>query len=407
MECGEQDEIPDPCRLSTYDYHLPGELVANEPSQRRDHSRLLLIHRLTGKTKHLRFTELADILRPTDLLVINETKVVPAALFGTKATGGRVELLVLDPAAPDKGPGCHIAAPGCSPDCGTGPSAGLFRPDHGRLESQPHSIQPSEATGDRPACRVCMVKSSKPLKCGAGIRLEGGAELVVEEALGAGRALIRFPAVESEFLAFLEQNGLPPLPPYISRKDRVLTQDLERYQTVYCRAPGSVAAPTAGLHFTRELMDRLGGRGIEIARVLLHVGAGTFTPVRDEDIRLHNMQPEYYEITEHAAEAVSKAVGEGRRVVAVGTTTVRVLEGTADGTGQLKPGRGWTNLFITPGYSFKLVGGLVTNFHLPKSTLLMLTCAFGGTGQVLNAYEEAAGFGYLFYSYGDVCVIID
>ncbi len=362
----DRPEVPDRFRPGTYDYDLPPELIAQEPSPYRDMSRLLLIDRRTGRIGRHLFRDIVDLLSPSDLLVMNETRVVPAALHGTKNTGGRVELLVIDPAAP-------------------------------RRTGNP----------DEPAMRLCMLKSSKPVREGARIVVGPGVELVVVEARSSGRAMVRFPVSESGFMAFLDAQGMPPLPPYIRREGRIKTRDSERYQTVYARVAGSVAAPTAGLHFTPEVLAALDGRGIESARILLHVGPGTFTPIREEDSRLHRMESEYYEIPHDSARTITRAVQDKRRIVAVGTTTVRALESAATPHGELEPGRGWTDLFITPGYGFRVVGGLVTNFHLPRSTLLMLTCAFGGTEHVLAAYRKATELGYRFYSYGDVSVIID
>ncbi|MEW6351740.1 MAG: tRNA preQ1(34) S-adenosylmethionine ribosyltransferase-isomerase QueA [Thermodesulfobacteriota bacterium] len=359
-------EVPDGCRLSAYEYELPAELIAQAPSPCRDMSRLLLIDRKSGRIRHHRFREIADLLSPSDLLVMNETRVVPAALHGIKTTGGRVELLVIDPAAPDK-----------------------------------------RGNPEEPAVRLCMVKSSKPVREGARIVMGPGVELSVEETRDSGRAVVRFPVPETEFGAFLATHGVPPLPPYIKRDGRIKTRDSERYQTIYSRVPGSVAAPTAGLHFTPEVLDALDRRGIESTRILLHVGPGTFTPIREEDTRQHRMEPEYYEIPAAAARTIARAARDHRRIVAVGTTTVRALETAAKIHGEVEPSQGWTDLFITPGYRFQVVGGLVTNFHLPRSTLLMLTCAFGGTEHVLDAYAKATQLGYRFYSYGDVTVIID
>jgi S-adenosylmethionine:tRNA ribosyltransferase-isomerase len=252
-----------------------------------------------------------------------------------------------------------------------------------------------------------MVKASKRLKAGDVIRLANGSELTAEETVAAGRVRVRFPVAESDLLRFLDTHGQPPLPPYIKAHGLAGEQDRTRYQTVYSRVPGSVAAPTAGLHFTEDLLARLAARGIEIVRVTLHVGPGTFTPVRHEDVRLHVMESENYEISEETAETLNRARKEGRRIVAVGTTTVRALESAATSEGVVASGRASTNLFIIPGYSFKIVHNMITNFHLPASTLLMLVCALGGTEGMLRAYQEAINLKYLFYSYGDACLILD
>jgi S-adenosylmethionine:tRNA ribosyltransferase-isomerase len=358
-----------PCvhKLSTYDYELPAGLIAQEPATARDQARLLVIHRSTGRLAHHSFRDLPELLDPTDLLVINETKVVPVALTARKESGGTVELLVLDPAA-----------------------------------------QPETYGYDRArASRVCQYKASKPLRPGMTLRMDGGPELTVVSEVQAGRALVAFPVQEWELATFLERWGSPPLPPYIRPAGRRLDRDRERYQTVYARTAGSVAAPTAGLHFTPELFARLEERGIEIATVLLHVGMGTFAPVRDEDIRVHRMEEEYYEIPQSSAEAIERAYAEGRRIIAVGTTSVRAVESAVGEDGALEHIQGRTHLFITPGYAFSRIRGLITNFHLPRSTLLMLVAAFAGLELTMAAYREAIASNYRFYSYGDACLIVD
>jgi S-adenosylmethionine:tRNA ribosyltransferase-isomerase len=358
--------IPAHFRLGTYTYELPPELIAQEPAQVRDQSRLLALSKSTGEFRHHSFRDLPSLLFPSDLLVINETKVTPASLIGRKPTGGRVELLVLDPAVMQLGTRRN--------DC---------------------------------AIRTCLVRTSKRLRQGAVIQIVDGPEIAVEENTGPGRVLVRFPVPEDEFLTFLNHYGRPPLPPYIRAEDRATSDDRERYQTIYAKIAGSVAAPTAGLHFTEELMEELQEKGVNIARILLQVGPGTFTPVRDEDIRLHQMESEFYQISTEAADSIANAYQEGRRVIAVGTTTVRALESAAAEKGVVRPGKGQTGLFIMPGHSFKVVRGLVTNFHLPGSTLLMLVCALGGIGPVMNAYKEAVKEKYRFYSYGDACLVLD
>ncbi|HMK37134.1 MAG TPA: tRNA preQ1(34) S-adenosylmethionine ribosyltransferase-isomerase QueA [Desulfomonilaceae bacterium] len=360
----EAAEFFDLHRLSTYQYHLPRDLIAQEPSLVRDDSRLLVLHSRTGEILHHRFSDLPLLLSPNDLLVLNETKVIPALLVGRKITGGRVEMLVLDPA---------IAA-------------------EGKLQT---------------AVRTCMVKASKRLRRGDIIRLDDCTELLVEETPAPGRARVRFPVQEVRLLDFLDAHGQMPLPPYLKAHGLGRAQDRTRYQTVYSHIPGSVAAPTAGLHFTPDLLKKIEARGVETTRITLHVGPGTFTPVRHEDIRLHKMESETYDIPEPAMEAVNRARGAHRRIVAVGTTTVRALESAATRGGEVRAGAGATDLFIIPGYSFKIIHNMITNFHLPGSTLLMLVCALGGTGQILTAYRAAINQKYLFYSYGDACLIFD
>ena len=361
-----REPIPEPYRLETYQYDLPDELVAQEPCRSRDQSRLLVLDRNSGRVEHKLFHDLPSLLRPSDLLALNETRVIPASLVAHKSSGGRVEILVLDPA--------------------------------GRSHEQ-HAAHS--------AVRVCMVKSSKPLRRGAGITLGKGPELTIEEIIAPGRVAIRFPVTNAEFLSFLDEHGRPPLPPYIKNAHRDMERDKSRYQTVYGTVPGSVAAPTAGLHFSEELLSQLSACGIEIARVVLHVGPGTFLPVRHEDIRLHAMESETYEISEEAAGKINAALKDARRIIAVGTTTVRALESSAMETGIVQAGRRSTDLFIVPGHKFRVVQGLITNFHLPGSTLLMLVCAFGGVDKILAAYQNAVENNLRFYSYGDACLIID
>ncbi len=357
-------DIPQTYRLSTYDYELPETLIAQEPTARRDESRLLLISRRTGAIRHHYFQDLPGLLNPSDLLIVNESRVVPALLKGHKTTGGRVELLVLDPAR-----------------------------------------VPGTAAASSEAVRTCMMKSSKPVKEGGHIILDADTRLTVQESLGDGRTRVRFPCTEETFSSFLEQHGTPPLPPYIKSRD--LLRDRNRYQTVYATCDGSVAAPTAGLHFTDELMRRLRDRGIQTASLVLHVGPGTFAPIRSEDIRRHRMETEHYEIPADTVERIAQTKATGGRVIAVGTTCVRALESAASSEGVVQPGRGSTDLFIMPGYAFKIVDGLVTNFHLPRSTLLVLISSFTGNDTIMNAYGESIKLKYRFYSYGDACLIAD
>lgn len=357
------EEIPPRFRLSTYSFHLPAELIAQEPSPERDKSRLMLLDRERGSISHRVFSELPFLLDPSDLLVLNETKVVPAALTGHKASGGKVDLLVLNPACP-------------------------------------------RAEAHEPAVRSCMFRSGKPLRPGTTIFVEGGIELTAVDTTEPGRIDVEFPSSEENFLDFLGEYGSTPLPPYIRNQSRRGDRDRERYQTVYSRTSGSVAAPTAGLHFTRGLLAALEERGVLTTKILLHVGPGTFRPVKTEDIRSHRMESEFFEISPEAAAAVNDAREQGRRIIAVGTTAVRTLESAAAEDGTVSASSGQTSLFIVPGYEFRIVQGLVTNFHLPGSTLLMLVCALGGREMVLAGYTEAVKGRYRFYSYGDACLIV-
>ncbi len=358
--------IPPEYRLETYDYTLPPELIAQEPLPEREDSRLMVFRRGAGRAEHRRFSDIPSLLEPSDMVVINETRVIPALLTGQKKTGGRVELLVLDPA--------------------------------------PHVAPPVQTASTR---RQCLVRSSKPLRPGAELEIQEGFTVIAEETISRGRVNIRFPVAEHDFLRFLDANGKAPLPPYIRLESREENRDRARYQTVYASTPGSVAAPTAGLHFTDRILEALQRRGIEIVRILLHVGPGTFTPVREEDIRRHSMEAESCSIPEDGAARIARAMAENRRIIAVGTTTVRALESAATEDGSVRCFSGRSDLFIYPGYRFKVVKGMITNFHLPRSTLLMLVCAFAGTDNALVAYQDAVARRYRFFSYGDACLILD
>jgi S-adenosylmethionine:tRNA ribosyltransferase-isomerase len=355
--------------LDDLDFELPGELVAQSPAEPRDASRLLLLPRGGGPTRHLRFADLPDLLAPGDLLVLNDSRVLPARLAGRKASGGKVELLLVEP-LPDGG------EPGEGPAAGVGPGRG----ERWRAMGQ----------------------ASKPIRPGARLDL-GGLVAEVEEAEGEGFYAVRFDRAGADLLAALERVGRMPLPPYIRREPS--EADRERYQTVVAREAGSVAAPTAGLHFTNELLARIAAWGVEVATVTLHVGPGTFLPVRARRLEDHRMHAERYEVPVATARAHAAARARGGRVVAVGTTAVRTLE-SATSNGGIRPGPGRTDLFIRPGHLFRAVDGLVTNFHLPRSTLLALVCAFGGPERVLAAYREAVAARYRFFSYGDAMAIL-
>jgi S-adenosylmethionine:tRNA ribosyltransferase-isomerase len=340
-------------RLSEFDYHLPERLIAQEPVTPRDASRLLVVRR-AGADEHRTFAELDRLLAPGDLLVFNDAKVIPARLVGQKESGGRAELLLTEPLE--------------------GPWGVRWR---------------------------AMGQSSKALRAGTTIAFEGLAA-TIESAEGEGFFTVRFDRAGAELEAAIAAAGRMPLPPYIRREPTAA--DRERYQTVLARVPGSAAAPTAGLHFTPELLARLEGRGIARTAITLHVGPGTFLPVRSEEVEGHRMHAERFEVPTAAAAAFAACRARGGRVVAVGTTAVRTLESAFDG-GRLKVGEGRTELFIRPGYRFQAVDGMVTNFHLPRSTLLMLVCALAGRERVLAAYEGAVEMGYRFYSYGDAMLI--
>jgi S-adenosylmethionine:tRNA ribosyltransferase-isomerase len=353
-------------RTSDFDYHLPPELIAQTPLEPRDASRLLVLDRATGRMEHSRFANLLHYLHPGDVLVLNESRVIPARLRGRRDdTGGKVELLLLR----REGPGVWQA---------------LAKPGR-RL--RPGVTVTLEAAGDGPAPQV--------------------------EVLAAAADGIKRVRLAQEDAIY--QVGEMPLPPYIRRR----LEDPERYQTVYALHPGSVAAPTAGLHFTRSLLERLQQAGVELAFVTLHVGLDTFGPVHSEDPTEHKIHTEEYELSAGAAAALNRARGEGRRIIAVGTTSVRVLEQVAQGMAEsgrqeLEPCRGRASLFILPGHRFRLVEAMITNFHLPRSTLVMLVSAFAGRdpstssgqGLVLRAYQEAIAHRYRFYSFGDAMLVV-
>ncbi len=340
--------------LSDFDYELPKELIAQHPPPQRGQSRLLVIPKAGGPLQHRMFTDLPEYLKPGDCLVLNDTKVIPARLIGQRATGGRVELLLLRQISDREWEA--LAKP-----------ARRLRP-HERL------IFSEELT----------------------------AEIV---AMGSeGRRIVRLD-YEGDFWAVLERAGQTPLPPYIRRK-KPEPQDRERYQTVYAAVPGAVAAPTAGLHFTPELLQEMERKGIRIARLTLHVGLGTFRPIQTENIENHRMHAEYYSVSERAAAIINETRAQQGRIVAVGTTVVRTLETIVDENERVRPGSGMTDLYITPGFVFRATDALITNFHLPRSSLLVLVAAFVGRERILEAYQEAIRRGYRFYSYGDATLII-
>ncbi|QTF93443.1 tRNA preQ1(34) S-adenosylmethionine ribosyltransferase-isomerase QueA [Halomonas sp. BM-2019] len=330
-----------------FHYDLPDELIARYPSEQRSDCRLLCVDGESGEFRHRRFPDLLELLEPGDLLVFNDTRVIPARLHGHKASGGRVEMLLERPLDAHRG--------------------------------------------------LAHLRASKSPKPGTELIFEGGIRALVE---GRRDALfeLRFLG-ETPLIQLLEQHGHMPLPPYIDRADE--TADRERYQTVYARRDGAVAAPTAGLHFDEPLLEALAEKGVERAFVTLHVGAGTFQPVRADDIREHVMHSEWLEVDEETCAKVRAARAAGRRVIAVGTTSVRCLESATGENGEIAPYRGETDIFIYPGYAWRCVNALITNFHLPESTLLMLVASFAGFETTLSAYREAVAERYAFFSYGD------
>ena len=334
-------------KRTDFTFELPPELIAQTPLPQRDASRLMVLDRRTGEVRHRHFTDLTEYLRPGDCLVMNDSRVLPARLLGVRPTGGAAELLLLRELGED--------------------------------------------------CWECLAKPAR--KLGAGQRVifgDGALTATVREVLEDGGRIVKF-SYDGIFLEILDRLGRMPLPPYIKKE----LQDQERYQTVYSRETGSAAAPTAGLHFTNELLETIREMGVSEAFVTLHVGLGTFRPVKEDNIEDHDMHSEFCQISREAADKVNAAKERGSRVIAVGTTSCRTLEAFSDSSGRLEPASGWTDIFIYPGYSFKCVDALVTNFHLPESTLLMLISALAGRDRVLAAYREAVQERYRFFSFGD------
>ncbi len=343
--------------VSDFDYELPQELIAQMPADKRENSRMLVLHPKTQTIEHKHFYDIVDYLDENTLLVMNNTKVLPARLYGTKDTGAKIEVFLLE----------------------------IVKDNFWK----------------------CLIKPSKRVKCGTVIKISDELSAKVVERL------------EDEWVAellhtgdlfeILHRVGNIPLPPYIERKtqtDELKKFDMERYQTVYAKDEGSVAAPTAGLHFTKEILEKLKSKGVEMAYVTLNVGLGTFRPVKCENIIDHKMHSEIFEITKEAADTINRAKHEGKKLVAVGTTTVRTLETAYAQFGEIKPCKSHSELFIYPPYEFKVVNSLITNFHLPKSTLLMLVSALAGKDFIFKAYKEAVENKYRFFSYGD-CMYID
>ena len=341
-------------KTSDFYYDLPKELIAQDPLEDRSSSRLLVLHRKSGRVEHRVFTDIVEYLKPGDCLVRNNTKVIPARLYGTRVdTGATIELLLLK-----------------------------------RMENDVWDT---------------LVKPGK--KARQGVVISFGDGILTGEIIDVkedGNRLIQF-RYEGIFEEILDQLGQMPLPPYITHT----LKDKNRYQTVYAKYEGSAAAPTAGLHFTEELFQKLEEKGVLVANVTLHVGLGTFRPVKVDDVSKHHMHTEFYQVTKEEADRINKAKQAGGRIVCVGTTSCRTIESAADENGVLKPGQGDTDIFIYPGYSFKMMDVLITNFHLPESTLLMLVSALAGKEQVMRVYEEAVRERYRFFSFGDAMIILD
>ena len=338
--------------VKDFDYYLPEELIAQDPLEDRSSSRLMVLDKKTGEVEHKVFKDIIDYLMPGDCIVLNNTKVIPARLYGAKeGTNAKIEVLLLK------------------------------RKENDIWETL---VKPGKKA--KPGTRIIF---------GDGI-LVGEVVDIVEE----GNRLIKF-YYDGIFEEILDQLGQMPLPPYITHE----LKDKNRYQTVYAKYDGSAAAPTAGLHFTKELLDKVKEKGVDIAEVTLHVGFGTFRPVKVENVLDHHMHSEFYMVSQEAADKINLAKKNGHRIISVGTTSTRTLESAADENGYLKETSGWTDIFIYPGYKFKVIDGLITNFHLPQSTLVMLVSALAGRENVLNAYEEAVKEKYRFFSFGDAMYI--
>ncbi|MCC5850523.1 MAG: tRNA preQ1(34) S-adenosylmethionine ribosyltransferase-isomerase QueA [Verrucomicrobia bacterium] len=342
-------------QTAEFDYHLPEHLIAQHPADRRDAARMLCMDRATGAIQHRGIRDLPGLLRAGDALVLNNTRVIPARTHGHKPSGGKVECLF---------------------------------------------VEPVDGSDDE---WLVMMKSSRRPKTGSEVHLPADLVLEILENRSDGLNRVRTSGPDS-VLATLREIGEPPLPPYIHR-EHLCEDDPERYQTVYAKTPGAVAAPTAGLHFTPELLDEIRANGVEIVEVTLHVGPGTFRPVKTETVEAHHMDEERYEISEAAAETLNRVRSKGGRIVAVGSTSARTLETVADAQGHIVAGRGRSGIYIHPPYTFRGVDAILTNFHLPRSTLLMMMSAFSSREFLLQAYKEAVKEEYRFFSYGD-CMFI-
>jgi len=341
-------------RIEEFDYPLPPSLIAQYPSPQRGESSLMILHQRGGVIEHRAFRDLSDYLNPGDLLVMNDTRVLPARLIGKKETGGKVEMLLIPP---------------------TNGTMGEWE---------------------------VLIKGSGKVR--AGTRIQLGQEVYGEvKEVKDGKGRIRFSS-QGEVMDLIRKVGRVPLPPYIKREDEPLDRD--RYQTVFAAEEGSIAAPTAGLHFTHDLLQLLRDQGVSIAWITLHIGLGTFAPVKARNVDDHTMEAEWVEISEQAGQKIEQTRARGGKVIAVGTTTTRALESFSDGNGGVKCGKGRTSLFIYPPYRFRVIDGLITNFHLPKSTLIMLVSAFAGKDLLAKAYQEAVDRKYRFYSYGDAMMIL-
>jgi S-adenosylmethionine:tRNA ribosyltransferase-isomerase len=396
---------------SAFDYDLPDALIARHPAPARDESRLLVVDRATSSLQHRRFRDVIDYVAPGDALVLNETKVIPARLLGVRASGAPAEVLLLQPAGGDDEQRARARA-GARAHLGEGE---LYEPDEASAAS---ASAPASASGSASASAfacdtdappplphtwIALVRPGAKLKPGRRITIADDFSIEVLDVRRDGTRIVEL-VTPLPVRDALEKHGHIPLPPYIDRPDE--QSDRERYQTVFARTEGSVAAPTAGLHFTPALLDGLRARGVRVVPLVLHVGAGTFRPVDVEDPARHTLHEERYALADTAAAEINAARAAGGRIWAVGTTVTRTLETLAQPDGTVAAGNGWTRLFIRPGFEFRVVDRLITNFHLPRSTLLMLVAAFGGYERIMQAYATAVAERYRFYSYGDAMAVL-
>lgn len=352
--------------LKAYNYTLPAENIAQHPTDARENSRLLILNRHNNQQKHGKFHNIIDLLQPGDLLVANNTKVFPARLYGNKESGGKVEVFLLS-----------------------------------------YPVEKTSKDGSEKMAEVtCLIKSSKRPKPGSTLQLGSDLKALILELLVDGKVQIELHYKASQQLAtILASHGQVPLPPYINRKEGTTKEDRERYQTVYAKEPGAVAAPTAGLHFSEELLAAIHKKGVESTQITLHVGHGTFAPVRCEDIREHQIHEEYISVSQESADKINAVRKKGGKIWAVGTTTVRTIEYMTSAQGEVQAGNGWCDLYILPGYKFQIIDNLITNFHLPESSLLFLVSALYGREALMTIYQQAITDGYRFYSYGDAMVL--
>ena len=398
---------PQPTNMRTeeFDYTLPPSLIAQHPSPRRGESRLMVVHQRRGVIEHRDFRDLSHYLNQGDLLVMNNTRVLPARIIGKKETGGKIEMLLIPPIEPYK------QSP-VSPF--RGPHRPTSRPHDDEFLCGPrqcphaelrHGMQAWSFTAAANGTAVeweVLIKGSRKVRPGA--RIQFGQDLHGEmKEVKDGKGRIHFSG-QVEAMDLLRRVGRVPLPPYIKREDEPLDRD--RYQTVFASREGSIAAPTAGLHFTRDLLQSLRDQGVRIALITLHIGLGTFVPIKARNVEDHTMEAEWVEISEQAGLEIEQTRARGGRVIAVGTTTTRALESFSDGKGGVRSGKGMTSLYIYPPYRFEVIEGLITNFHLPKSTLIMLVSAFAGKDLLAKVYQEAVDKKYRFYSYGDAMLIL-